>query len=100
MFGHCKTLDELKTAYRKESLKHHPDKGGSAETFMEINRQMAKRKRELLQPPRPNVNLPPELVDLLEKEGEKLVDAFASELRKTMLGGFARLLKKMGEKQH
>lgn len=28
--------DEVKTAFRKLSLQHHPDKGGNAEKFTEI----------------------------------------------------------------
>jgi DnaJ-class molecular chaperone len=31
------TADEIKAAYRKLASKHHPDKGGDAETFKEIS---------------------------------------------------------------
>ena len=29
--------DEIKKAFRKMSLKHHPDRGGDAEQFKKIN---------------------------------------------------------------
>ena len=32
---HC-TNDEIKRAYRNNAIKHHPDKGGSAELFKKI----------------------------------------------------------------
>ena len=31
------TLDELKAAYRRLSMKHHPDRGGDTATMQEIN---------------------------------------------------------------
>ena len=30
--------EEIKKAYRKASLKHHPDRGGNAEEFKKVNR--------------------------------------------------------------
>ena len=30
--------EEIKRAYRKASLKHHPDRGGNAEEFKKVNR--------------------------------------------------------------
>lgn len=35
-FANCTTLEELKKEYRKLALKHHPDRGGDAETFKAI----------------------------------------------------------------
>ena len=31
-------LDDVKTAFRKKALEHHPDRGGTAEAFMAIKR--------------------------------------------------------------
>lgn len=31
------TIDEIKKQYKRMAIKHHPDKGGDAETFKEIN---------------------------------------------------------------
>jgi curved DNA-binding protein CbpA len=32
------SLEELKSAFRKKALEHHPDTGGSAETFIALKR--------------------------------------------------------------
>ena len=29
--------DEIKKAFKKQAMKHHPDKGGDANTFQQIN---------------------------------------------------------------
>ena len=36
-FQNINTLDELRTAYRKLAVRHHPDKGGSTADMQEIN---------------------------------------------------------------
>lgn len=36
-FTNIKTLDELKAAYRRLSMQHHPDCGGDTATMQEIN---------------------------------------------------------------
>jgi len=36
-FATLKTLDELKTEYRRLAMENHPDKGGKTETMQEIN---------------------------------------------------------------
>jgi hypothetical protein len=38
-FTNIKTLDELRTAYRKLAVLHHPDKGGSTADMQEINNE-------------------------------------------------------------
>ena len=38
-FDNCRTLDELKTEYRRLARIHHPDIGGDVATMQEINRQ-------------------------------------------------------------
>lgn len=46
-FADCRTLDELKTAYRKLAKKFHPDLGGSTEEMKIINNDYEKRFNEL-----------------------------------------------------
>ena len=41
-FNGIETLEELKRAYRKLCVKHHPDNGGSVETMAEINAEYTK----------------------------------------------------------
>lgn len=36
-FKNVKTLDELRTMYRKLAMQHHPDRGGSTQDMQEIN---------------------------------------------------------------
>src|SRR5579863_3452039 len=49
--GKSSNADELKKAYRKAAVEHHPDRGGNEEKFKEINeayevlKDEAKRKR-------------------------------------------------------
>lgn len=38
-FNHCKTADEAKREYRRLAMEMHPDKGGSKESFQELNKQ-------------------------------------------------------------
>jgi hypothetical protein len=37
IFNTCKTLDELKKAYKAAAMQHHPDVGGSTAVMQEIN---------------------------------------------------------------
>lgn len=39
----CSTPEELKKAYRKLALKHHPDKGGDPEVFKQITKEYEDR---------------------------------------------------------
>lgn len=40
-FGECRTLDEVKAAYKKLAKQYHPDLGGDTTTMQEINREFA-----------------------------------------------------------
>lgn len=42
-FVNCKTLDELKKAYKEAAMKHHPDVGGDTATMQAINAEYAAR---------------------------------------------------------
>ncbi|MBQ9001528.1 MAG: J domain-containing protein [Eggerthellaceae bacterium] len=41
-FDHCASLDELKAAYKKLALKHHPDMDGNVRTMQEVNAEYDK----------------------------------------------------------
>jgi hypothetical protein len=36
-FSHCKTVEEIKSEYRRLAMLHHPDRGGSTATMQAIN---------------------------------------------------------------
>lgn len=38
-FDHCNAKNELKAAYRKLAMKHHPDRGGDEEIMKAVNRE-------------------------------------------------------------
>ena len=42
----CNTVEELKKVYKKLILKHHPDKGGDAETFNKIHQEYEQRLKD------------------------------------------------------
>ena len=46
-FANCKSLDELKAAYRAAVKQHHPDRGGDTETMKRINNDHDARFEEL-----------------------------------------------------
>lgn len=43
IFNTCKTLDDLKKAYKAAAMKHHPDVGGSTVAMQQINAAYAQR---------------------------------------------------------
>ena len=47
-FIKIKTLDELRTTYRKLAMQHHPDKGGKLSDKQEINNEYASLSRILI----------------------------------------------------
>lgn len=47
-FNDCNTLDELKKAYRRLAMIHHPDRGGDLETMKHINAEYERKHDELL----------------------------------------------------
>ena len=42
-FVNCKTLDELKKAYKAAAMKYHPDMGGDTATMQAINAEYEAR---------------------------------------------------------
>lgn len=38
-FKNCKTIEDLKTLYKKLAMENHPDKGGKTEIMQQINNQ-------------------------------------------------------------
>ena len=46
-FENCKTLDELKKAYKAAAMKNHPDIGGSTAEMQRINAAYEARFEEL-----------------------------------------------------
>ena len=47
MFSACRTLDELKKAYRKAAFASHPDHGGSTEEMQRVNADYESRFDEI-----------------------------------------------------
>jgi len=47
-FKEVKTLDELRTMYRKLALLHHPDRGGSTQDMQEINAEFELLSKKLI----------------------------------------------------
>lgn len=45
IFAACKTLDELKKAYKAAALKNHPDLGGDTATMQQINAEFDPDKK-------------------------------------------------------
>jgi hypothetical protein len=48
-FNECKTLDEVKTTYKKLAKQYHPDLGGDTATMQEINKEYAFASAKVIQ---------------------------------------------------
>lgn len=47
-YATCQTLDDLRKAYRRDAMIHHPDRGGDTVTMQAINRDYAERYEEFI----------------------------------------------------
>lgn len=57
MFENITDTEELKKAYRKACLEHHPDMGGDADIFRQVKSAYIHRLKELLDQSRENNNI-------------------------------------------
>ena len=64
-------IDVIKRAYRKLSLKHHPDQGGSEETFAALTKAycyLLEKMDKLKYKPAQNHELKQQLTEYMEKQ--------------------------------
>jgi hypothetical protein len=87
MFHHCKTIEDLKTEYRRLAKLHHPDKGGNPGTFSRIEQAMRKRQKELENPSQTDIPnfLTPEITEKLMTIGFQLIDDVVISLKEKLM---------------
>jgi hypothetical protein len=99
MFSNCHTSEEIKREYRRLVNLHHPDRGGDATVFMQVNKDMNKRKRELEAPKEipPTIKLPKDVSDKINKVGEQMIDKLLDSLKSTMTNKLSNFLKNISK---
>lgn len=83
MFDHCNTPEEVKAAYRRLVMVHHPDKGGDPSYFIQINHAMRNRMKELTGDTHSDSTdfLPPEITERLLAYSLQMIDMAIDSIR-------------------